>query len=343
MKTQERHGQGALLALSRERVALGLGPFQAKAAPDPDRPAFFAPDFFLEDPAPWKHPARFRIAPPEEILEHLPPLPEIDLSWSPPCREAYGETFRDLKTRIEKGLLEKAVPLVFQEAPLPPESPSFLPGLVRRALQAGTSGRAFAFWEEEGGILGVSPEVLFRIGADGLVRTMALAGTRPLEQAEELLQDPKEHKEHDLVAEFLEQTLASLGKVRRGPIRLARLATLAHLETPFTLEPSRPLDFQDLVEALHPTPALGGTPRKEAWKWLKEKDRHQRRGRFGAPFGLRLPGGESLCLVAIRCLQWEKERARIGSGSGVVAQSTLEREWKELEKKREALRWMLGI
>ncbi len=334
---------GALLALPDGRVAVGLGPFQAAKAPLPGKPAFFAPDFFLRLEAPWKHPAEFHLLTPEKAAHFLPPPPEEKPSWKAPDPAPFFEAFRELQEEIRSGRLAKAVPVVFEEAPLPPGRARRLPGLALRAFQAPPPSRAYAFWEEESGLAGATPETLFRIEADGTARTMALAGTRPLEQAGELLEDPKERKEHQLVADFLEEALAPLGKVRRGPTRVARLARLAHLETPFTLEPARSLSFQELVEALHPTPALGGFPREAAREWLARRDDGVGRGRFGAPFGLRLPGGEAFCVVAIRCVQWEKGILRLGSGCGVVDGSVPEREWEELAQKREAVKWMLGL
>ncbi len=332
-----------MLAFPGGRVALGLGPFEARDAPTPGKPAFFAPDFFLRDRSPWKHPAAFRLLDPKDLGKFLPPPPEGKPAWHPPDPALFFQAFRDLQEAIRSGRLSKAVPILFQEAPVPAGWTGRLPGLSHRALQAPPPSKAYAFWERDAGMAGATPEVLFRVAPDGKVHTMALAGTRPLERAAELLQDPKERKEHELVAAFLEESLAHLGKVRREPTRLARLARLAHLETPFTLDPSGDLSFQDLVEALHPTPALGGAPRREAWEWLKKQDKGVGRGRFGAPFGLLLPGGEAFCVVAIRCVQWEKGRLRVGSGCGVIDQSDPEREWKELAQKREATRWMLGL
>ena len=343
MTQEDRPHQGALLVLAPDQVALGLGPFLEAPAPLPDRPAFFAPDFFLRDPKPWKHPASFQVLEPGEAEALLPSPPQGRPAWTGPGREGFFQVFQDLKARIARGELAKAVPVVFETAPLPQGWRSRLPGLAGRALRSQAPGRPFAFWTEEGGLAGVSPEVLFRIEPGGRVHTAALAGTRPLERAEELLQDPKERKEHELVADFLVQALSPLGRVRREPTRLARLARLAHLETLLSLEPAGPLSFQDLVEALHPTPALGGYPRKRAWEWLAEKDKEVNRSRFGAPFGLLSPGGEAFCLVAIRCVQWNREEIRIGSGCGVVDMSLPEKEWEELERKREAVKWNMGL
>ncbi|HHI67706.1 MAG TPA: hypothetical protein ENJ97_00105, partial [Planctomycetes bacterium] len=167
--------EGALLALPDGRTALGLGPFLARKAPLPGKPAFFAPDFFLRDETPWRHPARFMVLAPEEAARLLPPPPEGKPAWRPPDPAPFFQAFGELQEEFLGGRLAKAVPLVFEEAPLPPEWTDRLPGLALRALQARPPSRAYAFWEGEAGLLGATPETLFQEGPGGLAHTMALA------------------------------------------------------------------------------------------------------------------------------------------------------------------------
>ena len=64
----------------------------------------------------------------------------------------------------------------------------------------------------------------------------------------------------------------------------------------------------------------------------------ERRGLFGAPFGYQAANGSSLCLVAIRNVQWSGSAVRIGSGAGILAESIFENELAELESKREQVK-----
>ena len=106
----------------------------------------------------------------------------------------------------------------------------------------------------------------------------------------------------------------------------------------------RPLTFEQLVLALHPTPALGLAPRgsniERLRSWCVPPDR---RGTFGAPFGLRRSDGSELCVVAIRNVAWRGQELRLGSGCGIVSGSRPEREWAELEAKRASVRAMLCL
>jgi len=84
-------------------------------------------------------------------------------------------------------------------------------------------------------------------------------------------------------------------------------------------------------------------PRDAGKKWLSKINTDPDRSRFGAPFGLRNENGTGICLVAIRNVQWQDKKIKIGSGSGIVHESELNREWDEQKLKREVVKKMLGI
>ena len=99
-----------------------------------------------------------------------------------------------------------------------------------------------------------------------------------------------------------------------------------------------------MAQELHPTPALGVSPRKLGFDEIARWDDVTLRGRYGAPFGVLLPGTEGMrCFVAIRGVQWQDGSVLLGSGCGVVSESVLEREWKELELKRASVKRILAL
>src|SRR5258708_32682060 len=116
--------------------------------------------------------------------------------------------------------------------------------------------------------------------------------------------------------------------------RVFRLPPLAHLATPIRCEETRDserMSFAEMVRRLHPTAALGVSPRTPAGeRWLREADRGVKRRTFGAPFGIEREDRSALALVAIRNVQWDGERVRVGSGAGMLIESQLEREFEEL-------------
>jgi isochorismate synthase EntC len=204
----------------------------------------------------------------------------------------------------------------------------------------------YGFWDSQGGFLGATPEVLFW-QRNHHIQTMALAGTLPKSQKDlrrPLNKDPKELLEHHLVVEDIVAQLSSMGAVTTGQLETIELPTLFHLRTQLEVKSrENSIDPLALIELLHPTPALGVSPRRAGYDWLREHPGQERRGIFGGPIMFRLNPQETIALVAIRNIQWDLKGLQVGSGGGVVAGSEFEREWLELAQKREAVFKSLGM
>ena len=94
----------------------------------------------------------------------------------------------------------------------------------------------------------------------------------------------------------------------------------------------------------HPTPALGPLPRTEETlsQLIGWRNRLQCPPWFGAPFGIWQDGVFEV-LVAIRMVAWEQDQLLVPSGCGVIEESRLVNEWRELRLKREAVRAAFGL
>jgi menaquinone-specific isochorismate synthase len=266
-----------------------------------------------------------------------------------PQLESYKVSFDKILGLIKAGEVKKALPVVFARAK------GFTPSIYQRALsllellRAPRTVHVYGFWTNEWGMLGASPEILFRQKGQWL-ETVAVAGTLPKADVsirKPLLDDPKEMSEHQFVADDLEQVLAPLGKVKKGETRLAELPTMFHLITPLEVELAEAGGIargpRKWAELLHPTPALGVFPRSYGFQWLSELPEQKARGAFGAPLIFRLGPDEMVAVVAIRSLIWDKGGSRVGSGGGLVAASQIDQEWRELSQKRESVFKSLGI
>ena len=164
---------------------------------------------------------------------------------------------------------------------------------------------------------------------------MALAGTRSTRQpSQNLMQDLKERGEHQWVLQDICQRIEALtGKAPQQSVTGEwTWGSLVHLRTDIRWQDAKRAPWK-WVQQLHPTPALGVYPR-EAQQWLAQQPEANCRARFGAPFGVQLDKDQSLYVVAIRNTQWDKDGCRLGSGCGVVEQSDLNKEWRELQLKR---------
>ncbi len=330
---------------SVERTQSSLKALQEK------RISIYAPDFFLEDQAPWWVFENFVSCSRAELLEALKSLVQsfCPIQWSQVDFDSFQETFYDIKKKLKEGLLKKAVPLVFQTAQFSIQN--MKPLLISHLLKntKGVPVSLYGVWNAEEGILGATPETLFQAQRRGSLWTMALAGTRTSDDSRvSLLQDPKELEEHRIVIEGICSSFQSdpqWGKIQVGQTKILKLPTLSHLMTPIEIQipEDKTLIFEEGVRCLHPTPALGAFPKNEGMKWLQELNKKRDRCRFGAPFGVLKNFKESLCLVGIRNLQWFEDEVSLIVGCGIIEASHLDQEWKELQSKQSAVKALLGL
>lgn len=202
-----------------------------------------------------------------------------------------------------------------------------------QALAQRPGVRAFAWSRgEEGQLVGASPELLVALRGDRVL-SEGLAGTAPVAEAEWLARDPKNAREHTLVVDAVARVLRErCGEVEVGQRGLRRLSDLVHLQTPLSA-PRRPEhELLELAAALHPTPALGGSPRAFALPWLAAEER----GWFGAPLGFSDQTGGGELLITIRSALLRGERAELFAGAGILPESDPESEWRETELKLRA-------
>jgi len=339
---------GALLRSGPNNWFLLEGPFTAATEKPYQKPALYHPDFFVGSSEKYWIPESFYRLTDEALrgLVQTVPTSLPPMNWQPAELESFSASYKAILERIHHGPLRKAVPIVFEKSTVVP-GPERIVAMIKELLKAPANLYVFGFWQNDKGILGATPEVLLK--QEGRVlKTMALAGTCPKEDEDSrtsLLEDPKERYEHDLVVQDILQSLANYGEVRAQGPQILELPTLYHLKTDIecTLPAGKDFSFFNACRALHPTPALGVSPRDYGYEWMKTLPEQVERRGFGAPWGLSWGEDEALCLVAIRNLQWEPAGSRIGSGCGVVAQSDLKQEWRELLQKRNSVKKVLGL
>lgn len=322
---------------------VGWGAMERLSQPPADRMAFYLPDFFTIDPAPWWVPEFAERMDRGSLESRFPGLLGANSvvqprTWRGPDERLFTEEFSSLIGAIEKGELTKAVPFAMMSCEGTPDLQERA-RLWSRTLPVATRWMAYGGWWHGEGLIGLSPEILF-YSQPGWTETMALAGTAA-ENTASLLESEKDQREHQIVVEDIRRQLETFGPVKATPTREWKLGRLNHLRTDLAIEKEVP--FMDLVRALHPTPALGVAPREKGLDVLRELPSAGQRRRFGAPFGVNLPGELALCCVAIRGLQWHDGYTWLASGCGLVAGSQLEREWQELALKRRVVQEQFGL
>lgn len=335
---------GVLLGLPDGTLACGVGSLRFVARPPKGEIAFYAPDFFLKERAPWIIPAQCVVISRATLLRDLRPFGEelTAIDWHAPSFSRFVKVFQDAEGHFRAHGWQKLVPVCFERGQAT-ITPYLRARMLARMLVSPVRVLPYGFWDKTQGMLGATPEVLFHVTRGELI-TAALAGTRLSGAAAmSLLRDEKERREHQLVIDFLAQALGAFGETQVGETSLLTLPHLTHLHTELRCVLRKSVELESLVRTLHPTPALGAVPHEAAFPWLSQLAENDPRGRFGAPFGVVLPDGDLFCVVAIRNLQWQASTLSIGSGCGIVRGSDIDSEWHELSQKRESVRRTLGI
>ena len=323
------------------RLLVGHGPFERSALRDPTHPSFYVNDFFLTRSAPWHRPARWEEVDSSSLAGSSPP--QTNVSWDEVSRDRFEALFEAACSSINEGLFTKIVPILFQTGVFDAGPAALRTQLLSRMAELPPSLHAYGAFGARGGLIGASPEILFQKEGSRL-RTMALAGTRSLERADQLLSNPKERAEHQMVVDDIVAQLAGAGVTSVGPTEVRRYPNLAHLSTVIEMTVSAEISFEDAVKRLHPTAALGSWPRSGvAREWLQHVDESVGRGVFGAPFGIAMPDDSALCLVAIRNVEWSGSHVRIGAGGGILKESVLQQELEEQQRKREQVKMLFGL
>jgi len=199
----------------------------------------------------------------------------------------------------------------------------------------------FYFQADEGhAFLGATPERLFKRQGRTLM-TEAIAGTRPRglttrddeRYSKALLSSDKELREHAIVVDMIRNVLEMHCHhlIVDQDVQITKLSHVQHLCKHFKGELDAGTSDADLIEALHPTPAMGGYPTDIALAAIEELEPFNR-GWYAAPIGF-VGHDHTEFVVAIRSALIEKERVSLYSGAGIVLGSDPAEEWQEIEDK----------
>jgi menaquinone-specific isochorismate synthase len=187
----------------------------------------------------------------------------------------------------------------------------------------------------DGGFVGASPELLVRKDGSSVL-SRPLAGTG--RDVERLRASNKDAREHQFVVDAVTNALTgSCRDVHADGPDIHTFADLAHIGTTVTARCERPdVDVVSLVRALHPTPAVAGTPTDRALELIERLEATDR-GRYGGPCGWVDADGNGEFVVALRGADIEGTRARCWAGTGIVAGSKSDAEWAESQMKFDAI------
>ncbi|MBL4706491.1 MAG: chorismate-binding protein [Flavobacteriales bacterium] len=183
--------------------------------------------------------------------------------------------------------------------------------------------------------IGASPETFLKRDHQSFT-TMALAGTQTKKAT--YYWEIKETNEQGLVTQFIHDQLKSLGIMAKtnGPYT-KEAANIAHLRTDFNFETE--VSPQNIIQALHPTPAVCGIPRETTQTIIQKNEPHDRELYCGFLGPVNFNNQDEL-YVNLRCLKLNLEELYLFVGGGITSESDAEKEWDETEAKAQTL---LGV
>ncbi len=256
--------------------------------------------------------------------------------------DRYRRAVAEAVVRMRVGELVKATLahdlLAVADEPL---DPRFLLGGLARAYPT-----CWSFAVD--GLVGATPELLLRCAGDA-VSSRVLAGTswpgEDIDLDAALLASTKDRREHALAVDSLVDALRPLCSTLQVPEvpSILTLHNVSHLASDVygTLRPGDPASLLRLAEAVHPTAAVGGTPRGAALSLIAELEAMDR-GRYAGPVGWVDARGDGELGIALRCAQLDGRTARLFAGCGIVADSDPDTEVREAAAKLVAVREALA-
>lgn len=247
--------------------------------------------------------------------------------WLTSVQRAIDEIQND---RVNKIVLARELRLKLNQ-------PAHIGNVLTRLLDEQPNSYIFAFEREDHCFIGATPERLVRVEGKELFST-CLAGTAPRGKTPKededirkaLLEDTKNLEEHDYVVQMIRQGIkpycTNIDIPSTPTVR--PLKNLQHLYTPVKAKLKPDHTIFDIVEQLHPTPALGGVPREKSLAFIREHESLDR-GWYGAPIGWLDSNGNGEFAVAIRSGLIQDDEASLFAGCGIMRDSDVDEEYEE--------------
>ena len=257
-------------------------------------------------------------------------------------KDEFEQIVQKAKDYIESGDVSQVV--VSQRFSVETDSEPF--DVYRRLRSLNPSPYLFYIDYEDFQIVGASPESLVSLNGKRVV-TNPIAGTRKRGKTkedddrlrEELLNDPKERAEHDMLVELGKEDLRSISK--EGTVKVEKYMHLEnyshvmHLVATVSGEINEGLGSMDAFKSCFPAGTVSGSPRKRSMEIIEELENVKREIYSGAVGYFSLNGEMDLC-IGIRTILFKDGLAHIQAGAGIVSESIPENEYKETQNKARA-------
>ncbi len=245
---------------------------------------------------------------------------------SRPSPAAWRESVSEAVAAIRAESLEKVV--LARSVSVRTDIPARPFDLVSELRHGYPYSFTFGWQEGDSVFVGASPELL--VAAEGLeLRANPLAGSaargtddqEDIRRGHALAASRKDRREHRFVVDDMRSRLEPLtDQLKVSEPVLRKFPTVQHLSTEITGRLRQPQSVIELADVLHPTPAVGGTPREESLLFL-DKIEEIDRGWYAGGIGWCDRSGDGEVAIALRCGLLRGTTAYLYAGAGIVADS----------------------
>ncbi|CAM3433431.1 chorismate-binding protein [Flavobacterium chungbukense] len=195
--------------------------------------------------------------------------------------------------------------------------------------------------------MGATPEKLLKANGN-VFETMALAGTQKDNLQTEIVWQQKEKDEQQFVTDFIVKRLREFtaSVVVSEPYSL-KAGSIWHIKTDISGVLKDNSTLEEVIDTLHPTPAVCGLPKKKAKAFIIENENYDRTfySGFLGELNSSLAGNNasSDLFVNLRCMQIQENKAILYMGCGITKESIPEKEWEESVNKSMTMKRVLRI
>ena len=205
----------------------------------------------------------------------------------------------------------------------------------------------YLFKSDKRCIIGSSPEMLLRVTGK-VIETFPIAGTRAIGKnekessllAKDLLKDEKELAEHTMLVDLARNDVGRVsvpGSVKvKSLMNIKRFSHVQHIVSHVIGDLSDQFDVYDALRAVFPAGTVSGAPKIRAMEIINELE-PERRETYAGALGYFSFNGSCDFAITIRSIFINGNNGFIQSGAGIVMDSDPGSEWKETEKKAEAM------
>ncbi|MDD6456658.1 MAG: anthranilate synthase component I [Lachnospiraceae bacterium] len=283
-----------------------------------------------------------------DLIQNGTPAPNVPGQMTSPMRplfskEQYCSMIEKAKHHIREGDIFQIVLSNRLEADF--EGSLFNAYRILRTVNP--SPYMFYFSSSDLEVAGASPETLVKL-EDGVLHTFPLAGTRPRGKTEaedkqleaELLADPKELAEHNMLVDLGRNDIGKISKFGSVAVEkyhsIERYSHVMHIGSTVRGELADDRTALDAIDAILPAGTLSGAPKIRACQLINDLE-NNKRGIYGGAIGyLDFTGNLDTC-IAIRIAYKKNGKVFVRSGAGIVADSVPESEYQECINKAAAV------